>query len=136
MQLIEAHDLIDLRRYRMCADVLVVRLHQSRNRFIFHIDFDSYRRRCPNSDTGGGSCTPCLLPPSIPLTLQALPPPRPISIIAPVSALTLALKAKSKAPKNPFDRFATLSAKADPNPLYIKIYIPSSSNPSKPLEML
>jgi hypothetical protein len=54
----------------------------------------------------------------------------------PVSALTQALKAKNQAPSSPFDRFATLSAKADPNPLYIKIYIPSSSKPSKPMEVL
>lgn len=46
------------------------------------------------------------------------------------------MKAKNKAPVSPFDRFATLSAKADPNPLYIKIYIPSSSKSTKPMEML
>lgn len=76
------------------------------------------------------------LPAMPPLTMQALPPPRPISMVAPVSALTLALRAKNKAPASPFDRFATLSAKADPSPLYIKIYIPSSSKSSKPMEML
>ncbi|KIW02133.1 uncharacterized protein PV09_06621 [Verruconis gallopava] len=70
------------------------------------------------------------------LTMEALPPPRPISVVAPVSALTLALKAKNKAPVSPFDRFATLSAKADLNPLYIKIYVPSSSKPTKPMEIL
>jgi hypothetical protein len=68
--------------------------------------------------------------------LQALPPPRPISMVAPVSALTLALKAKNKAPESPFDRFATISGKGDPNPLYIKIYVPSSTKPTKPFEML
>ncbi|OCK80787.1 hypothetical protein K432DRAFT_404393 [Lepidopterella palustris CBS 459.81] len=72
--------------------------------------------------------------------LQALPPPRPISILQPVpqpvSALTLALKAKDKKPENPLQRFATLSGKGDPNPLYIKIYAPFSSRPTKPFEVL
>jgi len=71
--------------------------------------------------------------------LQALPPPRPISVIQvapPVSALTRALKAKNKAPESPFDRFATMSGKGNPNPLYIRIYAPFSSKPSKPYELL
>ena len=76
------------------------------------------------------------VPPQLPLTMKALPGPRPISMVAPVSALTMALKAKDQAPSSPFDKFATLSAKADPNPLYIKIYVPSSSKPSKPMEVL
>jgi hypothetical protein len=72
-----------------------------------------------------------------PAVLQALPPPRPISMIAPpVSALTRALKAKNKAPESPFDRFATMSGKGEANPLYIKIYAPFSSKPSKPYEIL
>jgi hypothetical protein len=72
-----------------------------------------------------------------PPVLQALPPPRPISVIAPpVSALTLALKAKNKAPGSPFDRFATLSGKGEANPLYIKIYAPFSSKPTKFIELL
>lgn len=75
-------------------------------------------------------------PRPIPITqtsLQALPPPRPISVIAPVSLLSKALKAKDKKPVSPFERFATLSGKGDPNPLYIRIY---SGKPMKPIELL
>ncbi|KAI9659315.1 MAG: hypothetical protein M1821_001573 [Bathelium mastoideum] len=68
--------------------------------------------------------------------LQALPPPRPISMIQPSSALTMAIKAKNKKPVNPIDRFAVLSGKGDPNPLYIKIYAPFSSDPEEPIEVL
>jgi hypothetical protein len=85
--------------------------------------------------------------------LQALPPPRPISFIPPVSALTQALKSKEQKPSDPFSRFAAWSAANDPkydpayktpqgqpdqkmHPLYIKIYCPFSSQPSIPLELL
>ncbi|KAL9087627.1 MAG: hypothetical protein Q9165_006551 [Trypethelium subeluteriae] len=68
--------------------------------------------------------------------LQALPPPRPISTILPSSALTMAIKAKNKKPANPVDRFAVLSGKGDPNPLYIKIYAPFSTEPEDPFEVL
>ncbi|KAF1990973.1 hypothetical protein K402DRAFT_409864 [Aulographum hederae CBS 113979] len=71
-----------------------------------------------------------------PSVLQALPPPRPISVIGPpVSLLTMALKSKNSKPDNPVGRFATLSGKGDPNPLYIKIYAPFSDW-SKPYELL
>ena len=43
-------------------------------------------------------------------TLQALPPPRPISFILPVSELTKALQAKEQKPSNPTQRFATWNA--------------------------
>jgi hypothetical protein len=71
-------------------------------------------------------------------TLQALPPPRPISFIPPISALTQALKAKEQKPSNPLQRFATWSAasEAQVNPLYIRIYCPFSAKPSKPVELL
>ncbi|KAF2277912.1 SIN1-domain-containing protein [Westerdykella ornata] len=71
-------------------------------------------------------------------TLQALPPPRPISFMPPVSALTQALKAKEQKPTNPLQRFAALSAtsEAQVNPIYIRIYCPFSTKPSKPLELL
>lgn len=68
--------------------------------------------------------------------LQDLPPARPISVIQPVSALTAALKAKNKKPESPFEQFASLSGKGDPNPLYIKIYAPFSNKPNKPYEVL
>ncbi|KAF2763325.1 hypothetical protein EJ05DRAFT_534689 [Pseudovirgaria hyperparasitica] len=69
-----------------------------------------------------------------PALLQALPPPRPISMIQPVSALTQAFKAKDKKPESPFQRFATLSGEGNPNPLWIKIHVPFSKS-SKPIEM-
>ncbi|KAF2735920.1 hypothetical protein EJ04DRAFT_490685 [Polyplosphaeria fusca] len=78
---------------------------------------------------------PKVLPPP---TLQALPPPRPISFILPVSALTQALQAKEQKPTNPLQRFVSWSAasEANSNPLYIKIYAPWSNKSSKPIELL
>ncbi|KAF2400593.1 hypothetical protein EJ06DRAFT_548608 [Trichodelitschia bisporula] len=70
-----------------------------------------------------------------PSVLQALPPPRPISVMAPVSALTLALKAKDKKPDVPFERFAILSGKGDPNPIYIKVFAPFAK-PTRSYEVL
>lgn len=71
-------------------------------------------------------------------TLQALPPPRPISFILPVSALTQALQAKEQRPSNPLQRFAGWNAasEAQQNPIYLKVYCPFSSKPSKPVELL
>ncbi|KAJ4338327.1 Component of a membrane-bound complex containing the Tor2p kinase [Didymella glomerata] len=71
-------------------------------------------------------------------TLQALPPPRPISFILPVSALTQALQAKSSKPLNPLARFAVWNAasEAQSNPLYLKLYCPWSAKPLKPMELL
>ncbi|KAF1830903.1 stress-activated map kinase-interacting protein-like protein [Decorospora gaudefroyi] len=71
-------------------------------------------------------------------TLQALPPPRPISFVLPVSALTQALRAKAQKPSNPLQRFAMWNAasEAQQNPLYIKLYCPFSTKPSKPVELL
>lgn len=68
--------------------------------------------------------------------LQELPPPRPISQLAPVSALSAAIKAREKKSSSPFERFATLSGSGIPNPLYIKIYPPSGSGQTKPLEIM
>ncbi|KAF2270007.1 stress-activated map kinase-interacting protein-like protein [Lojkania enalia] len=71
-------------------------------------------------------------------TLQALPPPRPISFVPPISALTQALQAKESKPTNPLQRFASWSAasEAQANPIYLRIYVPFSSKPSKPIELL
>lgn len=71
-------------------------------------------------------------------TLQALPPPRPISFVLPVSALTQALRAKEQKPSNPLQRFAVWNAasEAQQNPLYIRLYCPFSAKPSKPMELL
>ena len=71
-----------------------------------------------------------------PLLAQDLPPPRPISIVKPISILSQAIKAKKKKPASPIDRFAPLSGKGNPNPLYIKMYAPFSSQPRKPYEVL
>ncbi|KAL9104327.1 MAG: hypothetical protein Q9163_000718 [Psora crenata] len=70
-----------------------------------------------------------------PPTLQALPPPRPISKMAPFSLLGQALKAKKTKPKNPVEAFARLSGKGVPDPLYIRIYAPFSDNSEKPIDM-
>ena len=67
---------------------------------------------------------------------QDLPPPRPISMVKPVSILSQAIKANSKKPASPLDRFAPMSGKGDPNPLYIKMYAPFSNQPTKPYEIL
>lgn len=68
-------------------------------------------------------------------TLQALPPPRPISYIQPVSLLSAALNAQKETPNNPVQRFAELSGKGSPNPLWIRIYAPFSEDPETPFEM-
>ncbi|KAK5946118.1 Component of a membrane-bound complex containing the Tor2p kinase [Knufia obscura] len=66
--------------------------------------------------------------------LQALPPPRPISMIKPVSLLSQALKAQTST-SNPIQRYAGLSGKGSPNPLWIKVYAPFSEDPEDPFEM-
>jgi hypothetical protein len=79
---------------------------------------------------------------AVPTPLQKLSGPRPVSVIAPVSMLSQALRGKSKAPEtDPFAKFSTLSAaKAPPSkdskPLHIKIYAPSSTTSSKPFELI
>ena len=73
------------------------------------------------------------IPPSS--LLQALPPPRPISAIQPVSLLGQAIRARQSKPKNPIEAFAGLSGKGVLDPLYVKIYAPFSESPSKPYDM-
>ena len=67
--------------------------------------------------------------------LHELPPPRPISMIQPRSLLSAALGAQKRGPSNPIRAFASLSGKASPNPLWIKVYAPFSSDPEEPFEM-
>jgi hypothetical protein len=62
-----------------------------------------------------------LLPPS---ALQALPPPRPISVVAPVSLLSRALNAGKETPEKNFVKFALLTGKGTPNPISLRIHIP------------
>jgi hypothetical protein len=61
-----------------------------------------------------------------PTSLQALPPPRPISTILPISALSQAIKAKNSKAASPFESFATLSGAGDPNPLQLRIFAAQS----------
>ncbi|KAI0011813.1 SIN1-domain-containing protein [Xylariaceae sp. FL0662B] len=81
-------------------------------------------------------------PPPQPQMLQALPPPRPMSTIRPLSMvqprslLSDGFKAKKTKPALPFDMFASLSGQGDPDPLKIRIYAPFSTNPDKPFEVL
>lgn len=67
--------------------------------------------------------------------LQALPPPRPISTIQPISLLGQAIKAKQSKPKNPIEAFARLSGKGSLNPLNIRIYAPFSESSDQPFDM-
>ncbi|KAJ5993867.1 hypothetical protein N7451_009591 [Penicillium sp. IBT 35674x] len=67
--------------------------------------------------------------------LQDLPPPRPISTLQPVSLLALQLKARTSAPSNPVEKFMVLSGSGQADPLYLKIYLPFSSDPDEPLDL-
>jgi hypothetical protein len=67
--------------------------------------------------------------------LQDLPPPRPISMIKPVSLLTSQLTSRKRAPSNPVDKFVVLSGRGQGDPLYLKIYVPFSSDPDDPLDL-
>ena len=67
--------------------------------------------------------------------LHEFPSARPISVISPISLLSKALNAQKATPKNPIQAFATLSAKGSPDPLWIRIYAPFSSDPEEPIEM-
>ena len=74
-------------------------------------------------------------PPPPSSMLQALPPPRPISTIQPISLLGQAIRARQDKPKNPIEIFARLSGKGVLDPLYIKIYAPFSESPEEPYDM-
>lgn len=67
--------------------------------------------------------------------LQELPPPRPISMVQPISALGQAIRARKAKPRNPVEGFARLSGKGVPDPLNIRIYAPFSETPNKPFDM-
>ena len=67
--------------------------------------------------------------------LQALPPPRPISMIQPASALGQAIRAQKTKPKNPLEVFTRFSGKGALEPLNIKIYAPFSES-REPFELL
>ncbi|SLM39380.1 stress activated map kinase interacting protein [Lasallia pustulata] len=67
--------------------------------------------------------------------LQELPPPRPISMVQPISALGQAIRARNAKPRNPIEGFARLSGKGVLDPLNIRIYAPFSATPLKPFDM-
>lgn len=71
-----------------------------------------------------------------PPVLQALPPPRPISMIQPTSLLSAAIKARQTKAATPFESFASLSGQGDPNPLLLRIWAPFATSTTKPYEVL
>lgn len=80
------------------------------------------------------------LPPPAP-TLQALPPPRPLSTIRPLSViqpsslLTEAFKAKQHKASIPFQKFAHYSGKGTPGSIAVRIYPAYSKTASRPFEV-
>ncbi|KAH7348749.1 stress-activated map kinase-interacting protein-like protein [Rhexocercosporidium sp. MPI-PUGE-AT-0058] len=71
-----------------------------------------------------------------PPVLQALPPPRPISMVQPKSLLSAAIKAKRTKASMPFESFASLSGQGEPNPLNLRIWAPFAKSTSKPFEVI
>ncbi|KAF2965171.1 hypothetical protein GQX73_g8403 [Xylaria multiplex] len=80
--------------------------------------------------------------PPQPQLLHALPPPRPMSTIRPLSVvhprslLSDAFKVKKTKPATQFDQFASLSGQGDPDPIRLRIYAPFSEDPEEPFEVL
>lgn len=71
-----------------------------------------------------------------PPALQALPPPRPISMIQSKSLLSAAIRARRTKSALPFESFASLSGKGDPNPLRIRIWAPFTKSSTSYFEVL
>jgi hypothetical protein len=71
-----------------------------------------------------------------PPVLQALPPPRPISMVQPKSLLSAAINAKRTKAAMPFESFASLSGQGDPNPLRLRIWAPFATSTTEPYEVL
>ncbi|XP_044718125.1 SAPK-interacting protein 1 (Sin1), middle CRIM domain-containing protein [Hirsutella rhossiliensis] len=80
--------------------------------------------------------------PTKPMVLEALPPPRPLSTIRPLSIaqpqslLSAALKAKRHKSSVPFQKFAHFSGQGTQGAINVRIYAPSSKTPNKPFEVL
>ncbi|GAP89271.2 putative stress-activated map kinase-interacting protein [Rosellinia necatrix] len=80
--------------------------------------------------------------PPEPSLLHALPPPRPMSTIRPLSVahprslLSDAFKAKRTKPVTQSDQFASLSGQGDPDPIRLRIYAPFSEDAETPFEVL
>ncbi|KAF4990866.1 hypothetical protein FDECE_14221 [Fusarium decemcellulare] len=81
-------------------------------------------------------------PPTHPIVLEALPPPRPMSMIRPLSVhqpkslLSAALKAKDKKSSIPFQKFAHFSGQGTQGSIAVRIYAAFSKTPSKPFQVL
>ncbi|ROT35979.1 hypothetical protein SODALDRAFT_328358 [Sodiomyces alkalinus F11] len=77
-----------------------------------------------------------------PKVLEALPPPRPMSMIRPVSIvqpkslLSAAFNARKIKPTLPFEKFASLSGQGEKNPIAVHIYPAFSNDPEEPFEVL
>lgn len=69
--------------------------------------------------------------------LPKLPPGRPISAMPAPSLISMALKGNSSdsSSEKPFQRFADLNGKGESSPLWVKIYAPFSTTPTKSLEV-
>lgn len=80
--------------------------------------------------------------PSKPMVLEALPPPRPLSTIRPLSVaqpqslLSAALKAKQHKSSVPFQKFAHFSGQGTQGSINVRIYASFSKTPDKPFEVL
>ncbi|KAF7539250.1 hypothetical protein G7Z17_g12465 [Cylindrodendrum hubeiense] len=81
-------------------------------------------------------------PPTHPILMGALPPPRPMSMLRPLSVaqptslLSAALKAKAHKANIPFQKFAHFSGQGTQGSIGVRIYAPFSKTPSKPFQVL
>lgn len=71
-----------------------------------------------------------------PSVLHALPPPRPISQLQPVSTLTQLLKAQQAEAANPMEEFRVFSGKGELQQLALKVYFNKSKEPRHHLEVI
>lgn len=76
-----------------------------------------------------------------PRILQALPPPRPMTMIRPVSViqpkslLSAAFKARKTKPTVPFEKYASLSGQGENNPIAVRIFPAFSEDPEMSYEV-
>lgn len=80
--------------------------------------------------------------PATPAVLEALPPPRPLttirplSVVPPKSLLSAALKAKQDKPAVSFQKYAHFSGQGTNGPIAVRVYAAFSETPQKPYEVL
>ncbi|KAK5174518.1 Component of a membrane-bound complex containing the Tor2p kinase [Saxophila tyrrhenica] len=86
----------------------------------------------PRHSVAGKSATDDAMTP-----LPKLPPGHRLTAVVPPSLITMALRGNSpgQSTDKPFQRFAEWSGKDESSPLWIKIYAPFSSTPSKALQV-